>query len=156
MSEISVELDLEMQLSEHFKLWEFVTSQVASRKEIDNTPSQEVVDHLRTLCQEILEPAYQALGRLRISSGYRSPELNSAMGGNPNSAHSEGYAADVMALEASNLEFARWVKNNCNFDQIILEFGPSEDLESVYVSYDPHGGRKEVLRTAPSYISAEL
>jgi zinc D-Ala-D-Ala carboxypeptidase len=74
-----------VQLSDHFALWEFTTSQEAERQHIDNTPSAEVISHLRTLCGQILEPARAALGPLRISSGYRSPALNAAVGGSRNS-----------------------------------------------------------------------
>src|SRR5438094_10039629 len=81
-----------VQLSDHFALWEFTTSQEAERRHIDNTPSAEVVSHLRTLCQQILEPARTALGPLRISSGYRSPALNASVVGSQHSAHLQGFS----------------------------------------------------------------
>src|SRR6185436_20725748 len=112
-----------MKLSEHFQLEEFTTSQTAARNNIDNTPSPEIIAHLQVLCSQILEPARVALGALRISSGYRCDALNKAVKGSKTSAHVLGFAADVIPLDCSKLEFARWVKEHCDFDQVILEFG---------------------------------
>jgi hypothetical protein len=134
------------QLSENFKLWEFVVSETASRDRINNTPQQVHIAHLRTLCQQILEPARKKLGPLRITSGYRSPALNKAIGGSPTSAHMQGYAADVNPLNVSKMEFAKWVNNNCKFDQIILEFGTPSEPAWIHVSCDPRG-KQEVLKT---------
>ncbi len=133
------------QLSEHFQLWEFITSQTATRHGIPNTPPEVVINRLRTLCQQILEPARQAVGPLRISSGYRCPALNRAVGGSKTSAHMQGYAADVIPLSASKLEFANWVKSHCNFDQIILEYGTPTHPSWIHISCDPKG-RKQFFR----------
>jgi len=133
------------QLSPHFKLGEFVVSETASRRGINNTPQQVHIARLRTLCQQILEPARQALGPLRINSGYRSPTLNSAIGGSPTSAHMHGYAADVYPLKVSRMKFAKWVQNHCKFDQIILEFGTPSEPDWIHVSCDPRG-RQEVFK----------
>jgi len=135
-----------VQLSDHFALWEFTTSQEAERRHIDNTPSAEVVSHLRTLCQQILEPARAALGPLRISSGYRSPALNAAVGGSKNSAHMQGFAADVIPLQTTKMAFAKWVADHCTFDQIILEFGTPAEPAWIHVSCDPQN-RKQILKT---------
>src|SRR6185436_7541553 len=113
----------QIKLGPHFSLWEFVTSQTGERQQIDNTPTDEVIANLRTLCTTILEPARAALGPLRISSGYRSAALNAVIGGSKSSAHMLGYAADVIPLSTTKTSFAKWVAANCNFDQIILEFG---------------------------------
>jgi hypothetical protein len=95
--------DPQLQLSPHFKLFEFVISETAERKAIYNRPSDEIIARLRTLCESILEPARQQLGPLHINSGYRSPELNAAIGGSSTSAHMIGYAADVVPWEQPNL-----------------------------------------------------
>jgi zinc D-Ala-D-Ala carboxypeptidase len=146
-------LDFNQSLSEHFKLWEFTTSQVASRLEIDNTPPPEVIENLQTLCLEILEPAYNALGSLKILSGYHSPHLEAAIDGNPYKEFSEGYAVEIVALEASNLELAHWLQDHSEFDQIILSLGESGEIISIYVSYDPAGGRKELLQQDVALIN---
>ena len=139
-------VDLDQYLSEHFKLWEFVTSQVASRQEIDNTPPDDTINNLRILCQEILEPAYIALGSLKILSGYHSPELNMAIGSDPNKDFLSGYSAEIVALEASNLDLVHWLQAHAHFDQIILTLGNNGEIVSIYVSYDPAGGRKQILQ----------
>lgn len=133
------------QLSPNFTLMEFIVSQTAERKGIDNSPPPQVIERLQFLCTNILEPARAALGPLRISSGYRCLALNTAIGGSLTSAHMHGFAADVLPLKASKLVFARWVKANCLFDQIILEYGTPSDPAWVHVSCDPRA-RGQVLR----------
>lgn len=135
-----------MRLSEHFQLSEFTISQTAARRGINNNPNEVVVVRLKRLCELILEPARAALGAMRISSGYRCPALNAAIGGSRTSAHMLGYAADVNPLGVSKLEFARWVIAHCGFDQIILEFGTPTEPAWIHVSCDPRG-RGQVLRT---------
>ena len=119
-------------LSSHFLLSEFVKSQTALRLRIDNTPSDEVVKNLRNLCVEVLEPVRWHYGiPFTPSSGYRCPELNKAIGGSSTSQHTKGYAADFEVPGISNIEVYRWMENNCEFDQLILEF---------YVEGEPNSG----------------
>lgn len=113
-------------LSPHFTLEEFVRSDVATRKGINNDPPADVLENLKLLA-EALERVRAFLDRpLHISSGYRGPELNAAIGGSKTSAHMSGRAADwtcpgfgtpskVVAVLAAN-------RGHFTFDQIILEF----------------------------------
>ncbi|MCP9495906.1 MAG: D-Ala-D-Ala carboxypeptidase family metallohydrolase [Pyrinomonadaceae bacterium MAG19_C2-C3] len=147
-------------LTAHFSLAEMVASETAARQNIRNEPSATVIRNLELLCVSILEPARAAVGALHINSGYRSPALNAAVGGSPTSAHKFGCAADVVPLKVRKMDFARWVKANCDFDQIILEFGgmvKSPVVGSKTVIYEPawiHAGiragnknnRRQVLR----------
>lgn len=137
-------MDLNQKLSPNFSLWEFVISQTATRKGIDNTPTEEVVKNIKTLCRTILEPAREALGPIRISSGYRCAALNVAIGGSKTSAHQVGFAADILPVKATKLEFAKWVVANTVFDQVILEFGTHLNPDWIHVSADPRF-RKQVL-----------
>lgn len=121
-------------LTEHFSLAELIESQTAARLGLDNTPSDDVLDHLRLLCTTILEPARMALGPLRISSGYRAPAVNAAVGGSKDSDHMRGFAADVIPVEVSKGTFARWVKLWVPFDQIIGEYGTPEQPAWIHVS----------------------
>ena len=150
-------IDLRQQLSPHFLLEEFIISQTAERRGIDNTPTNQIVSRLRQLCAQILEPARVALGSLRISSGYRCPPLNAAVGGSTTSAHVLGYAADVLPVASSKHAFAVWVRDHCAFDQIIMEYGESVNNPAwVHVSCDPHA-RREILRaSAGGYSEAHL
>jgi hypothetical protein len=138
--------DLDMALSENFSLWEFVTSVTAQKHGVDNTPNKTEIEHLRKLCVEILQPARNALGPLRINSGFRSEQLNKLVKGSKTSAHRLGYAADVKPINVGTREFAKWVVDNCpKYDQVILEFGTLEKPDWIHVSVDPED-RKEILR----------
>jgi zinc D-Ala-D-Ala carboxypeptidase len=113
-------------LSEHFTLEEFVISQIAVRKEIDNTPSADIVRNLRRLAA-ILENIRSFLGGvfILISSGYRSPALNTAVGGSAKSAHMLGLAADFTAPSFGTvIQVARKISgSDISYDQLIHEYG---------------------------------
>lgn len=145
----SSERESAMQVTEHFTLEEMIESQMAARLGIDNTPSEEIIAHLRHLCETILEPARQALGPLRISSGYRCAAVDDAIPrAVPNvrpSAHRFGWAADVIPAAVSKLTFARWVHTSVLYDQIILEYGAVEEPAWIHVSAEPLS-RGQVLR----------
>ena len=118
---------------QNFELREFVESDVATARKIDNFPTFAVVQHLDELVGKILQPLRIAWAAadghgsgLRITSGYRCRELNSAIGGVSNSAHLSGYAADVRPMNGKDEEFIifaeKWLKReNIAFDQSILE-----------------------------------
>ena len=113
-------------LSPNFSLDEFIFSQTAARLGIDNTPDARILKNLQRLATT-LEQIRGALGNLPIliSSGYRSPTLNRAIGGAPNSAHMDGLAVDFTCPRfGSVLATARAVaKSQIVFDQVILEYG---------------------------------
>lgn len=115
-----------MQLSEHFSLEELIASEVAARAGIDNRPSPEIIENLRALAQG-LELVRRALGDLpiRISSGYRCPDLNARVGGARNSAHMSGLAADISCSGfGTPLDVCRAIADqHIATDQIIHEFG---------------------------------
>ena len=86
----------EMQLSENFRLKEFVESQTADQQGIDNRPDWEAVINLRNLCREVLQPLRDYEGKpIHVNSGYRCPELNEAVHGVGDSQHLYGEAADL-------------------------------------------------------------
>jgi len=134
-----------MKLSKNFELWEFVISQTAQRKGINNQPSEKQIKNLKLLCERILQPAREAIGPMHVSSGYRCVVLNEAVGGSPNSAHKDGYAGDIIPVTCSKLKLAQWVARNCEFDQIILEFGTKQEPSWIHLSADPRN-RRQVLR----------
>jgi Peptidase M15 len=127
-----------MNLTKNFQLWEFMVSVTADRNGIDNTPNATEIEHLTILCKTILQPARDALGPLRISSGFRSEELNSLVRGAPNSDHRLGFAADVIPITTGTRQLAEWVvKNVSQFDQVILEFGTVQDSNWIHLSAAP-------------------
>ena len=142
----------DMQLSEHFKLSEFTKSETAIRKRIDNTPGPDHAANLKTVCEKILEPVRKHFGKpVRINSGYRGAALNSAVGGSSKSQHCNGEAVDFEIDGLANPQLAKWVSENCEFDQCILEFyDPKEGPNSgwVHASYTTKGTNRKQCLTA--------
>lgn len=129
-----------MKLSNNFTLEELTKSQQAVRQGIDNTPSQTVVNNLSELVLKVLQPLREQLGKMiHVSSGYRSVELNKAIGGSKTSDHCLGYAADIEVQGISNKQLFDYIKANFKFTQLILEFyNPSDENSGwVHVSYNP-------------------
>ena len=127
-----------MRLSDHFTLAELCASQTAARLGIDNTPSPEMVDALRRTAQ-LLEKVRALLGKpILVSSGYRAPLVNRAVGGAANSAHMLGCAADFSCPAfGSPLEVAREIgQSDIVFDQLIHEF-----RAWVHVAWSPQPRR---------------
>lgn len=115
-------------LSPHFRLSEFLRSQTATRRGIDMTPPQQVIDNLSRLCVLILEPLRKLHGPIGISSGYRPKALNEIIGGAKNSAHVTGCAADISVAGVSvSALFSSIVAHDSSaagyFDQVINEYG---------------------------------
>ena len=112
-----------MKLTEHFSLEEMIKSQTGARKGIDNTPPPEVIESLKALCENVLEKIRIHFGRpVTVNSGYRGPKLNKATGGAKSSQHMTGQAADIEIAGISNKVLFCWIRDNLNFDQLILEF----------------------------------
>ncbi len=128
-----------MKLSDHFSLSELTKSDTAVRKGIPNVPKDEEVENLIMVCSEILEPVREQYGIPFIpNSGYRCLELNRAIGSSDRSQHVQGKAVDFEIPGVDNKEVALWVKENCDFDQLILEFYKEGEPTSgwVHCSYD--------------------
>ena len=138
-----------MKLSENFSLIELTKSQTAERKGIDNTPSTEHQENLKSLCTSILQPVRDHFSRVvSVSSGYRSKELCLAIGSKTTSQHAKGQAADFEIYGLSNKELADWVNENLDYDQLILEYWKESDPNSgwVHCSYSEENNRKQYLK----------
>jgi len=134
-----------MKLSANFSLAELTKSQTALRKGIDNTPDQSAIDNMEKLCTAILQPVRDHFSiPFTPSSGYRSPELCIAVGSTIKSQHAKGQAADFEVPGVSNMELAEWIRDNLEFDQLILECYTGGNTGWVHCSY-VHEPRKEVL-----------
>jgi hypothetical protein len=114
-----------MRLSANFTLEEFLVSQTAERHGIDMTPPPQVVSNLQKLCEVCLQPLRAAVQRpIFISSGYRSPDLNSLIGGSKTSAHMAGNAADFRVAGMTPFQTCELiVEMGLPYDQVIHEFG---------------------------------
>jgi zinc D-Ala-D-Ala carboxypeptidase len=139
-----------MKLTENFSLNELTKSQTAERKGIDNTPSAEHQDNLKSLCEMILQPIRDHFGQVvSVSSGYRSPELCVAIGSSTQSQHAKGQASDFEIFGISNKELADYIDQNLDYDQLILEYWKGEDEPNsgwVHCSYTNGNNRKQYLR----------
>ena len=136
-----------MKLSKNFTLGEMIQSQTAIRKNIDNNPNGDQILNLIDLCDNVLQPLRDAIGPIRISSGFRSQKLNVAIGGAASSQHCalNGAAADIDMGE-KNAEVFEWLKSNVDFDQLIWEFGDKSNPSWVHVSYKEGKNRNQILK----------
>ena len=91
-------VDLDERLTEHFSLGEMLRSCTADYFGIDNVPTVEQHENMQALCEKVLEPLRKKFGVIIISSGFRNPRLNQAVGGSPQSQHMRGEAADILVL----------------------------------------------------------
>ena len=134
-----------MRLSENFTLSEFIRSNTAKRKGIDNNPTEKHLHNILDLTTKVLQPLRDGLGGIRISSGYRSPRLNRAISGSKKSQHCKGMAADIQFWEKGRMNnqaiYNYILTNNIEFDQMINEF----DFAWIHISYNKDKNRREVL-----------
>ena len=137
-----------MNLSANFTLKELTKSDTATRLGLDNTPDDEALENLKTLCEMVLQPVREHFGKsVTVNSGYRSPESNAAVGGSKTSDHCKGQAADIEIDGLPNPELAQWIMDNLDYTQLILEFYTQGQPNSgwVHVSYDPNNLKKQEL-----------
>jgi len=134
-----------MRLSKNFTMSEVTRSNTAKRLGIDNTPKNAHLKNMQHLITNLVQPMRDALGPIRITSGYRSPDLNRAIGGSKKSQHCKAQAVDVQFWkdgEMCNQEIYRWVLNSdIEFDQMINEF----DFAWIHISLKDKGSRRQVL-----------
>ena len=146
-----------MRLSKNFTLKELTRSNTALRLGIDNEPSKEGIYKLTLLATEVLQPLRDCLGALRITSGFRSPELNKAIGGSTKSQHCKYEAVDLQYFKRGkmdNIKIYQALKElGLPFDQVILEFGdpaPTEYIDPenpawIHLSYTINDNRCQEL-----------
>ncbi|MFV0505893.1 MAG: D-Ala-D-Ala carboxypeptidase family metallohydrolase [Bacteroidales bacterium] len=134
-----------MRLSKNFTLDELLHSDTADSLGIRNTPSKEVIVNLRNLVRNVLQPAREQLGSaIRVNSGFRCEELNTAIKGAKQSQHRKGEAADLDCK--NNAKLYNIIKDNLDFDQLIWEKGDDRQPAWVHVSFKASGNRKQLLR----------
>ena len=136
-----------MNLSRNFSLQELIKSDTAIRKGIDNNPNADQIEKLKALCENILQPVRDHFGRVKVTSGYRSPELCSAIGSSVNSQHAKAEAADFECIGVDNAELADWINQNLPYDQLICEFYTPGEPNSgwIHCSYIPDQPRASYL-----------
>ena len=137
------------QLSAHFSLAEMLASQTATRRGYAEQfqPEPVIISNLQALVANILEPLRVSLGvPIRVSSGYRCPRLNRAIGGARSSQHIQGHAADITAPGVPNAELlSRIVALGLPFDQLIAEFPDEQGQPAwIHISYSPRHRRQQL------------
>ena len=131
-------------MNKYFTIAELSASQYATRNSIDNTPSPAVKLALIDLIDNVLVPIRLNFEKpVVVSSGYRCPKLNKAIGGAKNSDHIYGFAADFTVHGWKNSDVCDWIEDNLKFTQCILEFGNSG---WIHVSYNPANLKCQTLR----------
>ena len=136
-----------VRLSQNFTIQEYIKSQTALRQGIDNTPTEEHMGNATALFRNVVQKVRDRFGVTVINSGYRGPALNEAVGGSSKSQHCKGEAVDIECPGTPNYDVAKWIEDNLDFDQLILEFYTPGIPDSgwVHVSYKSEGNRKSVL-----------
>jgi len=128
---------------------EALRSNTAQRLGIDNMPDNDTLVTMQITAQHIFEPLRNHFNEpIYISSFYRSPELNKAIGGSAKSQHCKGEAIDIddVYSKASNADFFNYIKDKLEFDQLIWEFGDNENPAWVHVSYSLGKNRMRILK----------
>lgn len=134
-----------IKLSDNFTLFELIDSSTASRlnlRKYQELITNAQISNLQKLVTNVLQPLREYLGEpVIISSGFRSPMLNRAIGGAKNSDHMKGFAADIVTDKLEEAFY--FIKNNCMFRQLILE--ESNGKKWIHVSYNEADNKHEVL-----------
>ncbi len=128
----------------YFTIEELTKSATATRLKIDNTPTAEVVKNLTALVDNTLDPLREIYGKpIRVTSGYRCPRLNKAVGGVANSQHLTGQAADLcQGSREENRRLFVYLEQYCVFDQLLWENGG----QWIHVSYRADGKNRQQVK----------
>ena len=139
-----------MRISKHISLREATHSATAKRRGIENTPNEEQLDAMYKVAEFIFEPLRLYVGgAIKINSFFRSPKVNKAIGGVSSSQHCKGQAIDIDDVfdHKTNAEMFEYIRENLDFDQLIWEFGDSNNPAWLHVSYvSKVKNRNRVLR----------
>lgn len=134
-----------MNLTENFTLNELVYSATAEKNKIDNRPSVQVIANLKSLCENVLQPLRNALGcPIVITSGFRCAVLNKKVGGQSNSQHLMGQAADLIVPRKDLKDVFNYIKSHLNYDQLLYEYSKTDKWIHVSFRNDGHN-RKQAI-----------
>lgn len=135
-----------MKISNNLSLAEVIKSNTAIKNGIDNSPTEEHLENLKTIAEKVFQPIREHFNvPIGVSSAYRSIKLNNVIGGSSYSQHCFGEALDLDADifgKVTNKQIFEFIKDNLEFDQLIEEFNYSW----IHVSYKKEGNRKMILK----------
>lgn len=132
---------------------EAVKSAAAIRLGINNVPDAEALENMQRVAGLVFERVrYEVCGNkpLAVTSFFRSPEVNRAVGGTTTSQHCRGEAMDLDADvhgNGTNRAIFDFIREQLAFDQLIWEFGSDTQPDWIHVSLGAHGNRHQVLRS---------
>ena len=137
-------------ISKHISYKEATYSRTATRLGIENKPDEDQLKNMKLIAEEIFEPLRMWVGGpIKVNSFFRSPKLNTAIGGSSKSQHCHGQAIDLDDTfgRATNAEMFEFIREHLNFDQMIWEFGDDDNPDWVHVSYvSPQENRNRCLK----------
>ncbi len=156
----------------YFTIDELTYSATAQAKGIDNTPNAEAKANLELLVDKLLDPLREAFGGpITVTSGYRSPKLNSKIKlASKTSQHMKGQAADLYVAKYNGAKTSDTQRRKLHkellamvfdrglpFDQAIWEYGTDDGPDWLHLSYSATSQRKQILRTkdGASYYSVD-
>ena len=132
----------------YFTIKELTKSDTAERKGIMNVPLPEQKENLTTLVNNVLDPLREMYGKpIIVTSGFRSPLLNKAVGGSNTSQHLKGEAADIVPRDKEDMMLLfNLAKELSDFDQLINEKPDKKGVPSwIHISYSSNKNRKQIL-----------
>lgn len=139
-----------MKISKHISYKEAVYSATAKRLHLDNTPNDDILCEMEKVANYIFEPLRLYVGgAIKINSFYRSVEVNKAVGGSSRSQHCKGQAIDIDDVygHKTNAEMFEYIRENLDFDQMIWEFGDTNNPAWLHISYvSKKENRNRILR----------
>jgi hypothetical protein len=139
-----------MKLSKNLSLSEALVSQTAKRLDISNEPTEQHLESLKDISISVFQPLRDFFNTpIHVSSGYRSFDLNKAIGGSKTSQHMKGEALDLDAdyySTITNSQIFYYIKNHLVFDQLLWEFGDDNNPNWVHVSFSRGHNRNVIMK----------
>ena len=132
-------------ISANLSYKEGVHSNTATRRNIDNNPNAEQLAAMKLVTAKVFQPVREWYGKpIRVNSFFRSPELNTRIGGSKTSQHCKGEAIDIDTSN-DNKKLYDYIRDNLEYDQLIWEFGNESNPDWIHVSFSKNGNRKRQL-----------
>ena len=137
-------------ISKHITFDEATRSETATKLSIENIPNDEQIDNMKYVAENVFEKVRNHFGvPISVNSFFRSRALNKAVGGAHTSQHLTGQAIDISAFKSTgitNKQIFDFIKDNCEHDQVLWEYGTEYEPEWVHVSLKKYGNRNQKLR----------
>ena len=132
----------DVELGKHFEWLEVTQSNTAEKLGINNSfpldKKDELILNSHKLCSRVLDPIRERFGPVKVTSWYRSKKLNKKVGGSKKSDHLTASAADIKILHKDHFEACKWISENLQFKQMILEYYKKGDINHgwIHISFN--------------------